>query len=387
MERKFLIALFAGASLVAALIVPPLTSRAIAQGAAAKPIATSLNLLHKSPNLIPKQTKDRVGGKDEWKFSPFPFTRSPFPFTQSPLTPIAQSGGRQTPIGELTFTGVVTSIAISPDGQTLVVATGDGKITAIALDDLQQIYTESFAGKLDAVAISADGEIIAAAIGEEIVLLRLEDGDRIGTLRGHVSDISAIAMAPDNQTLVSVSSSDRTIRLWDLEDESEIEVLGENVGLEITVAYSPDGQFFVTGSIAEDRTIKLWDAKTPQWLKTSPQQPGFIYDIAITPDGRKIVAAVRNFLKVWDFEGGEELLSVKSAQLDLNAIAISPDSRTVAIATKEGTIKLWNIATGQLLQTLSGHRGWVLSLAFSPDGRYLYSGAEDKTVKIWQIAP
>ncbi|NJQ97447.1 MAG: hypothetical protein HC784_06835 [Hydrococcus sp. CSU_1_8] len=49
--------------------------------------------------------------------------------------------------------------------------------------------------------------------------------------------------------------------MWDLEGESEIEVLGENVGSEITVAYSPDGQFFVTGSIAEDRTIKLWDAK------------------------------------------------------------------------------------------------------------------------------
>ncbi|NJQ97446.1 MAG: hypothetical protein HC784_06830 [Hydrococcus sp. CSU_1_8] len=109
--------------------------------------------------------------------------------------------------------------------------------------------------------------------------------------------------------------------------------------------------------------------------------------MAITPDGQKIVAAVRNFLKVWDFIGGEELLSLKGAQLDLNAIAISPDSRVVATATKEGTIKLWNIATGQLLQTLSGHRGWVLSLVFSPDGRYLYSGAEDKIVKIWQIAP
>ncbi|NJK50107.1 WD40 repeat domain-containing protein [Candidatus Gracilibacteria bacterium] len=334
MRRKFLIALLAGASLVAASIVPLSTSRAIA----------------------------------------------------TTLTPIAQSG-KQAPVGELKFTGIITSIAISPDGQTLVVASGDGKITAIALDESQPIYTESFVGKPDAVDVSADGEIIAAAIGEEIVLLRLEDGDTIGTLRGHVSDISAIAIAPDNQTLVSVSSGDRTIRLWDLEGESEIEVLGENVGSEITVAYSPDGQFFVTGSIAEDRTIKLWDAKTPQWIKTSSQQPGFIYDVAITPDGQKIVAAVRNFLKVWDFIGGEELLSLKGAQLDLNAIAISPDSRVVATATKEGTIKLWNIATGQLLQTLSGHRGWVLSLVFSPDGRYLYSGAEDKIVKIWQIAP
>ncbi|NJQ97448.1 MAG: hypothetical protein HC784_06840 [Hydrococcus sp. CSU_1_8] len=35
----------------------------------------------------------------------------------------------------------------------------------------------------------------------------MEDGDTIGTLRGHVSDISAIAIAPDNQTLVSVSSA------------------------------------------------------------------------------------------------------------------------------------------------------------------------------------
>lgn len=259
--------------------------------------------------------------------------RNPVLLAQSPRIQVTGSDLQK-------LSGAITALSVSPDGQTLVAASGNGQISAIALNEAREIYTKSFTSKPNAIAVSSDGQLIAAAMGNEIVLYRLQDGARVAILKGHVDTVSSLAINPDNKTLVSVSSGDRTIRVWDLEARELRETIGEEVGPESSVAFSPDGLFFVTGSIAEDRTLKLWDAQTLQLLKTSPQQPGFIYDVAISPNGRQIVAAVRNFVKVWEFESGTELFSLKGTRLDLNAIAISPDSRMVATANKEGTITL-----------------------------------------------
>jgi WD40 repeat protein len=164
-----------------------------------------------------------------------------------------------------------------------------------------------------------------------------------------------------------------------------IKELGEDVGPVTTVAFSPDGKFFVTGAIGTDRTVKFWDADNYELLNTSPQQPGFIYSLAFTPDGQKLVGAVRNFVKVWDLSTNQEILSVKGPQLDLNQIAVSPDNSLMATANREGTIMIMDMR-GNKLGTLEGHKGWVQSISFSPDGKTLYSGAEDKMVKVWDVS-
>ena len=49
----------------------------------------------------------------------------------------------------------------------------------------------------------------------------------------------------------------------------------------------------------------------------------------------------------------------------------------------DGTIELWDTSTGELLHTLWGHADAVLTLAFSPDGKTLASGSADGTVGAW----
>ncbi len=49
----------------------------------------------------------------------------------------------------------------------------------------------------------------------------------------------------------------------------------------------------------------------------------------------------------------------------------------------DGTIELWNTSTGKLLHTLWGHADAVFALVFSPDGKTLASGSADGTVRIW----
>jgi WD40 repeat protein len=75
-----------------------------------------------------------------------------------------------------------------------------------------------------------------------------------------LGSVKSVAYSPDGQYIIS-GSDDRTIRIWDAETGAAVgEPLKGHAGLVNSVAYSPDGQYIISGS--SDRTIRIWDAET-----------------------------------------------------------------------------------------------------------------------------
>jgi WD40 repeat protein len=44
---------------------------------------------------------------------------------------------------------------------------------------------------------------------------------------------------------------------------------------------------------------------------------------------------------------------------------------------------LWNITTGQRIRAFAGHKGGINAVAFSPDGKTILTGSDDKTARLW----
>ncbi|GHO47210.1 NB-ARC domain-containing protein [Ktedonospora formicarum] len=93
----------------------------------------------------------------------------------------------------------------------------------------------------------------------------------------------------------------------------------------------------------------------------------------------------RGEVRVW-CEEGHRLHLVWQAHTDTTFILVfSPDERTLATGSWDGTVKLWDLQSGILLWT-QWHAGPIFSAVFSPDGQTLASGGDDAVIQFWDVS-
>ena len=69
----------------------------------------------------------------------------------------------------------------------------------------------------------------------------------------------------------------------------------------------------------------------------------------------------------------------------MSSVSFSPDGKTLASGSGDGSIKVWNLSTMSVIKTLIDHDKEVWSVSFGPDGKTLASGSCDKTIKLWKL--
>jgi WD40 repeat protein len=68
----------------------------------------------------------------------------------------------------------------------------------------------------------------------------------------------------------------------------------------------------------------------------------------------------------------------------VNDLGFSSDCRRIVSAGHDRTVRIWDFDSGQELLTLSGHSHPVMEVSLSADGRCLTSIGSDGTVMIWE---
>ncbi|KAF9032757.1 hypothetical protein BJ165DRAFT_1357680, partial [Panaeolus papilionaceus] len=200
--------------------------------------------------------------------------------------------------------------------------------------------------------------------------------------------IHSVAYSPNGQYIVS-GSYNHTICIWNSATGAlEAGPLRGHTGPVCSVAYSPDGQHIVSGS--DDQTIQVWNSATGA-LEAGPLKghTNTVYSIAYSPDGQHIVSGSADCtIRVWNSAtGAPEAGPLKGHTNAVCSVAYSPDGQHIVSCSLDDTIQVWNSATGALeAQPLKGHTNAVLSVAYSPDGQHIVSGSDDHTIQVWNSA-
>ncbi|HTM22654.1 MAG TPA: WD40 repeat domain-containing protein, partial [Kofleriaceae bacterium] len=69
----------------------------------------------------------------------------------------------------------------------------------------------------------------------------------------------------------------------------------------------------------------------------------------------------------------------------VNGLALSPDGRTMAIASRAAAVVLWDAKEDRLLHLLPGHAGPVRAVAFDAAGTLVASASDDGASRVWDV--
>jgi WD40 repeat protein len=271
--------------------------------------------------------------------------------------------------------GAITSVAFSPDGNTLATA-GRDNITKLWQVNRSQLTVLVGQDDMLGAKFSQDGKRIASASSDGTVSIWSRDGKLLSTPIKHQSQVNAVSFSRDGKTIAS-GDDDGTIRLW--RDGQPSTILGKHKDRVLSLSFSPHEQ--ILASASADGTAKLWNLDGKE-LITLKKGNSWVSSVAFSSDGHTIATAGDDkTVKLWSYEG-KELRRWQAHTSQIPSVGFSADGQTI-ITAGDKIIKLWQ-RDGRLITTLRGHTASVLEASFSPNGKIIASASSDKTIKLWQ---
>jgi RNA polymerase sigma factor (sigma-70 family) len=280
--------------------------------------------------------------------------------------------------------------AFTPDGKALVSARNPKVVQFWDVKTGKPLQEFRHKNRFITFALSANGKLLATGNREEIIVWDVPKRKQLRKFAAKDAYDSLLAFSPDNGILAAASASDWIIHLWDIASGKEKRQLTPHREALGSLHFSSDGKTLI---VAEHSAIRLWDVAGGREVRKI--EVGNVKGIALSQDGAVLVSGgselVNNVLEarliLWDTVTGRKLRQLRGHKHFVNAVAFSPDGKTLASAEVE-TIYLWDVATGKEIRRIE-KSGWIKHrLAFSPDGKTLASTApgNETVIRLWDVA-
>lgn len=265
-------------------------------------------------------------------------------------------------------------------GKTLISINRGKEITYWHVDTGEKLSSLNLDNSYDKVVFSQDGSKLAVSdrVGE-IHLWDTTTSIRLGVLKGHAAgrdtDIWALAFSPNNNIFAS-GSEDKTVKLWNTQNYTELETLHGHLGWVTAITFSEDGNILASGDA--NKTIKLWDVETKKARATITGHKNTINALAFAPQGTPRYSgclasgSADGTIRFWNPENGEELTTFTTGHTEwIKAVAFSENGTTLASAAFNGTIEVWSLKTRQKLMNFTAeHSNNTQTVVLSPNAKF-----------------
>lgn len=291
-------------------------------------------------------------------------------------------------IFETNRSSCVSSMAISPDGNKLAIATSEGDMFLL---NMQTGHTSSAQIEpiLD-VSFSPDSKQLVSTSQDGVIIWNLENGTHIGAFLkdGYEITNGQTLFSTDKKHLINIMDDD--ICLFDVKENELEHNLGRKVSefTSMFVAVSVCDCEKRVVSISENGYLIVWDINTLKILYAQRIVVGEVNKaqfsingdyLGLIVDGKTLISrSVHDYLiNAWMVSEGS-----------LGSVSYSPNGKNVVIsgyAYEEETTLLatMDIYTGNMIRYFKGHTDNVVSATYSQDGNLIVSLSADGTVRVW----
>jgi small GTP-binding protein len=243
-------------------------------------------------------------------------------------------------------------------------------------------------GRVIWLAWSPSGETLASCASDKTIRLwNINNGQLIRSLEGHSGWIYNISWSPNGDMLAS-ASADKTVRLWNVHTGEDYTLRGHSDVI-FDLAWRSTEGLLASGSGAADKTIRLWSPETKKQLHAFEAHLGPVYALVWSPDGKILASgSYDGKISLWNIEENTKPLSAGSLDVAGNIIdlawARNKGSGMLASASSNRTVDIWDAKNVEHIRTLEGHTDQVTSVSFSFDDGFIASKSWDGTVRLWR---
>jgi WD40 repeat protein len=270
---------------------------------------------------------------------------------------------------------VITNPIVLPGGREVVFAAGPD-VVVMDLDSGKVVrrLNRRLEGKrrqwVPAMALAPDQSALAVAVwdhGEKDELLTtfylcdVNTGAILREVPGTDSDLGAIAFVNRGQQLAGLKHNG-VVCIWDTATGKVVRELRDPSRRFVSLAASPDGSIVATasGDRADSGVVQLWDSNTGKLLRQIVGHAGQVTSVAFSPDGKTLASGGNATVRLWDVATGRDLRVLRghlpapnpNSWRSVHTLIFSPDGRSLASASLDGTTRVWDVGTGQTIDNI-----------------------------------
>ncbi|ODQ64640.1 WD40 repeat-like protein, partial [Nadsonia fulvescens var. elongata DSM 6958] len=338
-----------------------------------------------------------------------------------------------------------------PKSNLLVVGFSTGIFTLYELPDFNMIQTLSISqNDIDYVTINSTGEWLAfgAAKLGQLLVWEWQSESYILKQQGHFDSMNSLVYSPDGTRVVTASddgkikvwdalsgfcivtftehsagvtalefskkgnvlfsaSLDGSVRAWDLIRYRNFRTFTAQDRRQFSsLAIDPSGEIVCAGSL-DDFDINVWSVQTSQLLDTLIGHTGPVSSLSFgNENGMLASASWDRTVRVWDIFSRSVSVEPVDFSSDVLDVAMSPNSKTIAVSTLDGQISFWDIDSAKQIGNIDGRKDisagrylndkftaknsarskYFTTICYSADGSCILAGGNSKYICLYDIA-